>query len=74
MSIALLFLALLPQLRRMQEETERINRDLQRRDAALLHPVTAASALDAARAAVAKSPDDVQANLTLTGDSPIMLG
>ncbi|HLK58747.1 MAG TPA: tetratricopeptide repeat protein [Chthonomonadaceae bacterium] len=66
-AIALLYIALLPILRHMQAETERINRELQRRDTAVSQPVPPADALDAARAAVAKSPDDPHANLTLAG-------
>jgi predicted Zn-dependent protease len=61
-AIALLFVALLPTLRRMQAETERIDRDTQRRDTA-----PSPDALDAARAAVAKSPGDLHANMTLAG-------
>ena len=66
-SIALLYGALLPKLRSMQAETERIDQEAQRRDTARSQPAHAADALEAARAAVVKSPADLQANMALAG-------
>jgi predicted Zn-dependent protease len=64
-AIALLYVALLPQLQRMQAETERLRREEARHNAALTQPAGPVSGLDAARAAVAKSPNDLNANMML---------
>ncbi|HZT43294.1 MAG TPA: tetratricopeptide repeat protein [Chthonomonadaceae bacterium] len=67
-AIVLLYVALLPQLRRMQAETERLRREEARHNAALTQPARPGSDLDAARAAVAKAPDDLNANMVLASD------
>ncbi|HLK56340.1 MAG TPA: tetratricopeptide repeat protein [Chthonomonadaceae bacterium] len=64
-AIILLYVALLPQLRRMQAETERLRREEARHNAALTPPVRPGSDLEAARASVAKAPDDLNANMAL---------
>jgi predicted Zn-dependent protease len=51
----------------MQAETERLRRERARRVAALTQPAHAVAGLDAARAAVANSPNDLSANMTLAG-------
>ena len=64
-AIVLLYVALLPQLRRMQAETERLRREEARHNAALTQPARPSGDLDAARAAVAKAPDNLNANMML---------
>src|SRR5690242_19989767 len=63
--IALVYVALLPKLRHIQAETERMRRDRERRETALTQTMRTAGSLDAARAAVAMSPNDQGAKMKL---------
>ncbi len=64
-AMVLLYVTLLPKLRSIQAETDRIRRDTDRRAAAPNQPIQTADPLSMARAAVAKSPDDLRANMVL---------